>query len=56
MAKTLRQTIAGLVDHFQQFPERLAAAAKERHQQTVLIEQEAERLDRIRHPEKYRGK
>lgn len=56
MAKTLRQTIAGLVDHFQQFPKIIAAATKERQRQTLLMAEETERLDRIRHPEKYRGK
>ncbi len=56
MAKSIRQTLAGLVDFFHQFPERLAAALKERQRQMALIDQEAERLDRIRNPSKYRFK
>ena len=56
MVKSIRQTIAGLVDHFHRFPETLAAALRERHRQTVLIDQEAERIDRIRNPVKYRCK
>ncbi|HEY5345906.1 MAG TPA: hypothetical protein VIK62_06140 [Verrucomicrobiae bacterium] len=56
MFKSIRQTIAGLVEHFHRFPEMLAAALKERQRQMALIEQEAERLDRIRNPSKYRLK
>ena len=56
MAKSMRQIIAGWVAHFQRFPELLAATLKARQRQTALIEQEAERLDRIRNPSKYRFK
>ena len=37
-------------------PQSVANALKQRRQQVVLNEQEAERLDRIRNPSKYRGK
>lgn len=56
MLKSIRQACAPLLDWFHQFPEILAAALKERQRQTVLIEQEAERIDRIRNPSKYRLK
>ncbi len=56
MIKTIRQTITGIVEHFRRFPEFYAAALKARRQQVVLIDQEVERLDRIRNPSKYRLK
>lgn len=37
-------------------PQTMANASKARAQQTVIDEQEAERLDRIRNPSKYRCK
>ena len=37
-------------------PQAIANFARQRQQQVVLNELEAERLDRIRNPEKYRGK
>ena len=37
-------------------PENIAVIFRQRRRQTVLNEQETERLDRIRNPEKYRGK
>lgn len=37
-------------------PRAIANAFKQRRQQVVLNELEVERLDRIRHPEKYRGR
>jgi hypothetical protein len=39
-----------------QLPRNIANIFKHRHQQVVLNEREAERLDRIRNPSKYRGK
>ena len=48
--------MARLLDHFHRLPEMLAAAVKERQRQIALIEQEAERLDRLRNPSKYRLK
>ena len=38
------------------FPETLANFFQRRQQRSALQEFEVERLDRIRHPEKYRGK
>jgi hypothetical protein len=38
------------------FPQIIAAASRQRQRQTVLNEREAERLDRICNPSKYRGK
>jgi len=37
-------------------PQAIANGAEQRRHQTVLDAREAERLDRIRNPEKYRGK
>jgi hypothetical protein len=37
-------------------PHAIANFSRQRQQQVVLNDLEAERLDRIRHPEKYRGK
>lgn len=37
-------------------PQSIADAIKQRRRQAVRNEQEAERLDRIRHPSKYLGK
>ena len=49
-------TIGLLFKQVCQLPQAVANFARQRQQQHVLIELEAERLDRIRHPEKYRGK
>lgn len=37
-------------------PQTIANISKQRRLQVILDEQEAERLDRIRNPDKYRGK
>ena len=37
-------------------PQTISDAIKHRQQQTIVNELETERLDRIRNPEKYRGK
>jgi len=37
-------------------PQAIAKAIKQRQRRTVLHELEVERIDRIRNPEKYRGK
>jgi len=39
-----------------QLPQNLANIFKHRRQRMVVNEREVERLDRIRNPEKYRGK
>ena len=38
------------------FPQAIAEAVKARQRRVVLNDLEAERLDRIRNPSKYRGK
>jgi hypothetical protein len=48
--------IIQLVKQVCQLPQTIAKAGKQRQQQTVLNEQEAERLDRICNPSKYLGK
>ena len=45
-----------LLKHICSLPQTLADAAKARQRQAILNDQEAERLDRIRNPSKYRGK
>ena len=37
-------------------PKTISNAVKQRQQRTMMKEFQAERLDRIRNPEKYRGK
>jgi hypothetical protein len=49
-------TLALLFKQVCQLPQTIANFARQRQQQNMLTELEAERLDRIRHPEKYRGK
>lgn len=49
-------TIVQLVKEAGLLPQAIANAVKHRRQQLVLNELEAERLDRIRNPSKYRGK
>lgn len=49
-------TFARLLEQIRRLPQTIANVAKERQRQTVLNDQEAERLDRIRNPSKYRGK
>jgi hypothetical protein len=54
--KLMRQAIIHLAKQVWFLPQSVAIAAKQRRRQTVLNELEAERLDRIRNPSKYRGK
>jgi len=49
-------TFRQFIEKIRQLPQTLALAMKERQRQTVLNNEEAERLDRIRNPSKYRGK
>jgi hypothetical protein len=49
-------TIRRMVRQVFQLPQIIAMAGKQRQRQTVLNEREAERLDRICNPSKYRGK
>jgi len=39
-----------------QLPKNIAGLFQQRREQLILNEQEAERIDRIRNPSKYRGK
>jgi hypothetical protein len=50
------QTLIQLVKKVCLLPQTMANTVKQRQQQVVLNELEAERLDRIRNPSKYRGK
>ena len=54
--KLICLTIIQLVKQAWLLPQTVANAVKQRRQQVVLNEREAERLDRIRNPSKYRGK
>jgi hypothetical protein len=57
--KTLKRvwlTIIQMATQVCQLPRIIAKAGKQRQRQTVLKEREAERLDRICNPSKYRGK
>jgi hypothetical protein len=54
--KHICQTIGQRFKQVCQLPQIIANITRQRQQQVVLNELEAERLDRIRHPEKYRGK
>lgn len=57
--KTLRLiglTLFDLGNQVWRLPETIANFIKGRQQQKIANEMEAERLDRIRKPEKYRGK
>jgi len=52
----MAMTFLQFLKQIRRVPQTLANAQKARQQQTVLNDQEAERLDRIRNPSKYRGK
>jgi hypothetical protein len=54
--KHIGSAIGQLIKQICQLPQAIANITRQRQQRMVLNEQEAERLDRIRHPEKYRGK
>lgn len=49
-------TLVELIKQICLLPQTLAKAAKDRQWQAARNAQEAERLDRIRNPSKYRGK
>ncbi len=44
------------LNHIRWLPRAIADFFRRHRQQAMRYQQEAERLDRIRHPEKYRGK
>jgi hypothetical protein len=54
--KLIYQAFSQLVKQVCSLPKTIANAVKQRQQQVVRNELEAERLDRIRNPSKYRGK
>ena len=56
LLKLIYGTVVQLVRQIGQFPKTIADAVRYRQQQTILDELEAERIDRIRNPSKYRGK
>lgn len=49
-------TFVQLVKHAWFLPQTLSNAVKQQRHKTILNEREAERLDRIRHPDQYLGK
>jgi hypothetical protein len=54
--KLICQTTVGLFKQAWLLPQSVAVALKQRRRQFALNLLEAERLDRIRNPSKYRGK
>jgi hypothetical protein len=54
--KLFCMTFIQLVRQVWLFPRSIANALEQRRQQVVRNDLEAERLDRIRHPDKYLGK
>jgi hypothetical protein len=54
--KLVYLTIIHLAKQARLLPQAITQAWKQRRQQAVLNGLEVERLDRIRHPEKYRGR
>ena len=49
-------TIVQLVKRIRRVPQMIVNAGKQRQRQAILNHREAERLDRILNPSKYRGK
>jgi hypothetical protein len=56
LLKLIGQTFTQLIKEVWMLPQTISNAVKHRQQRTIVDELETERLDRIRHPEKYRGK
>jgi hypothetical protein len=54
--KQIGLTFIRLVKEIWLLPQTISAALKQRQQRALLHTLETERLDRIRHPSKYRGK
>ena len=50
------QTLVQLARQIISLPQTIANFFKQRRLQVILVERETERLDRIRNPDKYRGK
>jgi hypothetical protein len=56
MLRLIGQTIMQMARAVWSLPKTISNAVKQRQQRVIMNELNAERLDRIRHPEKYRGK
>jgi hypothetical protein len=56
MLRFIRLTFIELVQAVRWLPKTLSNAVKKRQQRIIMKEFQVERLDRIRNPEKYRGK
>jgi len=56
MLKQICMTLTQLLKQILALPQTIAKAIDQRQQQIAQRENEAERLDRIRNPSKYRGK
>ena len=54
--KLIYRTVIQLAKQVWSLPQLVANASEQRRQRLMLDELEAERLDRIRNPTKYRGK
>jgi len=54
--KNLCRAVGWLVKRVGQVPQRIVNAGKRRQRQVILDQYEAERIDRICNPSKYRGK
>lgn len=54
--KQLGLTFVQMAKQVYLLPQTIANISKQRRLQVILDAREAERLDRIRHPDKYRGK
>lgn len=54
--KSILQAIVNFGNELGLIPRSFMNAIRQRRQQTVVDENEVERLDRIRNPSKYRGK
>jgi hypothetical protein len=56
MLQLIGQTLVQLARAAWSLPKTISNAVKQRQQRALMKELQVERLDRIRHPEKYRGK
>jgi len=54
--KVIGRSFIELFRQIRSLPQTIADALRQRQQRAIVQELEIERLDRIRHPEKYRGK
>jgi hypothetical protein len=56
MLEQIRLACARLAKPVRQFSQKITRSVEQRQRQAALNEHEAERLDRIRNPSKYRGR